>query len=176
MISSRNCSMHSLITADIFATNPGISYKACFCLALASTDRICCRMDLIPIESTVDFNLWDVLPTCSQFSDWVALLSSSTFCGTVSIKRATIFLIKPSSPPDTDCTMERSYSLVFTCNMLVWFFKGKSASVVAAGCNRGVPADTEPAAMLDVPTGEEYFARFLDITRNILSSSKALAR
>src|SRR5882757_6676632 len=102
-------------------------------------------MDLIPIESTVDFNLWAVLPTCSQFSAWVALLNSSTFCGTVSINSATIFLIKASSPPDTDCTMERSYNGVFTGGILVWLFKGNS--------------DAAATALLPAPMGEEYFAR-----------------
>src|SRR5580692_4807814 len=88
--------MHSFITLSIMATREGISARDSICLALDSTVRISCRIDLIPMESIVDLSLWAVLPTCSQFSAARAAFRSTIFWGTVSIKSVTIFLIKVS--------------------------------------------------------------------------------
>lgn len=57
MISACNWPIHSWMTDPILSTSAGIPSTCVFAFALASTVRISCRMDLIPIESTVDFSL-----------------------------------------------------------------------------------------------------------------------
>src|ERR1700722_1555706 len=76
--SACSCPIHSLITVSMVATSDGMVCRDSNCLALASTSRISWRMDLMPIESMVDFNLCAVLPTCSQFSSCIAFFRSCT--------------------------------------------------------------------------------------------------